>query len=146
MGVAEADDQIKAGKWEFSVLVPGVTQIPAGLKNQPGVQLVADGMTISRTECISPGNPLPPMARGQSTPHDADHPCKVDQTDVSGDTVRWSWSCATDKVTVQSKGVVHYHGETLDGALTTRTSTAGHPPIERSQSLTGRHLGPCDDK
>jgi hypothetical protein len=146
IGVAEADDQIRAGKWEFSVLVPGVTQIPTGMENQPGVRLGPDGMTMSRTGCISADDPLPPMARGPSTPHDPNHPCKVDQTDVSGDTVRWSWSCTTDKATVQSAGVAHYHGETLDGALTTRTSTAGHPPIEKSQSLTGRYLGPCDDK
>jgi hypothetical protein len=65
---------------------------------------------------------------------------------VSGGTVRWSWSCATDKVTVQFEGVVHYHGETLDGELTMRTNTADQPPIEKSQSVTGRYLGPCDEK
>jgi hypothetical protein len=145
-GVAEADGQIKAGKWEFSVLVPGVTQIPPGMENNPGVRLGPDGMTISRTSCTTSDNPLPPMARATSTPRDADHPCKIDKTDVSGDTVRWSWSCVTDKATFQSEGVVHYHGETLDGELTTRTSTPGHPPIEKSQALTGRYLGPCDNK
>ncbi len=146
-GVAEAaDDQIKVGKWEFSVLVPGVTQLPPGMENQAGVKLGPVGMTVSRTGCTTSDNALPPMARGPSTPRDADHPCKIDKTDVSGDTVRWSWSCTTEKATFQSEGVVHYHGETLDGELTTRTSTAGHPPIEKSQSLTGRYLGPCDDK
>jgi hypothetical protein len=146
-GVAEAaDDPIKVGKWEFSVLVPGVTQLPPGMENQAGVKLGPDGMTVSRTGCTTSDNPLPPMARGPSTARDVDHPCKIDKTDVSGDTVHWSWSCTTEKATFQSEGVVHYHGETLDGELTTRTSTAGHPPIEKSQSLTGRYLGPCGDK
>jgi hypothetical protein len=123
-----------------------VTQIPSGMENNSSVRLRPDGMTVSRTGCITSDNPLPPMARATSTPRDADHPCRIDKTDVSGDTVRWSGSCATDKVTLQSKGIVHYHGETLDGELTLRTSSAGHLQIEKSQAMTGRYLGPCDDR
>jgi hypothetical protein len=73
-----------------------------------------------------------------------DHPCKIDKTNVSGPTVSWSWSCTTADATVHSEGVVHYHGHTLDGEITVRTSTPGHPPIERSHPLMGRYLGPCD--
>lgn len=146
IGAAAADYQIKVGKWEFSVLVPGVTQLPPGMQNDPAVRLTPDGLTISHTECTTSDNPLPAMARGPSAPRDADHPCKVDRTDVSGNIVHWSWSCATDKATVQSQGVLRYHGKTLDGEYTMRTSTPSHPRFEKSQSLTGRYLGPCDDK
>ena len=153
---ARADDQIKVGKWEFTVRVPGVTHLPPELLQQyPTVQVGPSGMTISRTECTSSDNPLPamalpPLARGPSAPQDANHPCKADKTEVSGGTVSWSWNCATAAATIHSEGVIHYHdhGETLDGEYTvhTHTSTAGHPPIERSlsQTVTGRYLGPCE--
>ena len=144
--VAGADDQIRAGMWEFSVLVPGVTHLPAGMENQGQVRLGPEGMTVSRAVCTSSDNPLPPMIGGPPTPRDADHPCKSDKTDVSGGTVHWSWSCTTDKVAVQSEGLVHYHEDALDGQFTIRTAIEGRPPIEKSQALTGRYLGPCGEK
>jgi hypothetical protein len=143
---ARAEDQIKAGKWKFTVLVPGVTQPPPGMQPQPGVQVGPSGVTMESAECVSSENPLPPMARGPSAPIDANHPCEIDKTNVSGATVSWSWSCTTAEMTFHLEGIVHYHGETLDGEFTVRTSTPGHPPIEMSHSLTGRYLGPCDNK
>jgi hypothetical protein len=143
---ADAEDQIKAGNWESTTQVPGVTQLPPGMQPQAGVQVGPSGMTMSRTECISSDNPLPPMARGPSAPRDASHPCKIDKTDVSGGTVRWSTTCTTGDTTVHVEGVVRYHGETLDGEFTVRTAAIGHPPIERSHSLTGRYRRPCGDK
>jgi hypothetical protein len=143
---ARADDQIKAGKWEFSVLVPGVTHLSPEMQQQPGVQITPDGMTMSRTGCINSDDPLPPMARGPSAPRDANRPCKVDKTEVSGGTVQWSTSCTTPQVVVHEEGVVHYHGETLNGEVTVRTTLAGHEPTASSQPITGRSLGPCDDK
>jgi hypothetical protein len=129
------------------MLVPGVTHLPPELLQQyPAVRVGPNGMTISHTECTSSDNPLPAMARGPSAPQDANRPCKADKTEVSGGTVSWSWTCAT--AAINSEGVIHYHdhGETLDGEYTVHTSTAGHPPIERSvsQSVTGRYLGPCE--
>jgi Protein of unknown function (DUF3617) len=141
---AGADVQIKAGKWEFTVQVPGVTKLPPGLAQVPGVHVGPGGMTISHTECTRVDSPLPRMARGPA----AGQPCKADadKTDVNGGRVRWSWGCATAKATVHSEGVLHYHGETVDGEYTLRTSLSGHPPFEKSQSFTGRYLGPCDVK
>ena len=103
-------------------------------------------MTMSRTGCINSDDHLPPMARGPSAPRDANRPCKVDKTEVSGGTVRWSTSCTTPQAVVHEEGVVHYHGETLNGEVTVRTTLAGHEPTARSQPITGRYLGPCDDK
>jgi hypothetical protein len=123
-GAASADESVKPGKWEFTAHAPG-------------------SVTTSRTECITSANLLPPNARGPSAPLDANHPCKVDRTEVTGSTVRWSTSCSTADTTVHVDGVVHYRGETLDGEFTVRTTTAGRPPIDRSQEMTGRYLGPC---
>jgi hypothetical protein len=140
--VAGADDQIKAGKWEFTVQMSGVTKLPRELAQVPGVHVGPSGVTISHTECTRVDSPLPGVARGPA----AGQPCKADKTAVNGGTVRWSWGCATAKATVHSEGVLHYHGETVDGEYTFRTSLSGHPPFEKSQSFTGRYLGPCDVK
>jgi len=87
------------------------------------------GTTFSRTGCISSDNPLPPMARESS---------------VSGGTVSWALTCTAPQVTLHEEWIVHYHGETLDGNFTIRSALGGHSPIERSQPITGRYLGPCD--
>jgi Protein of unknown function (DUF3617) len=141
LGASAVAAEIKVGKWEFTVLVPGVTQLPPGLQNQPGVQAGPKGITVRRTECTRSDHPLPSMAAPHANPL-----CKVDKTDVRGGTVRWSWSCTTETTTVHSEGILHYHGEALDGEYTFRTRLVGHPPVEKSQSLTGRYLGPCDSK
>jgi hypothetical protein len=44
------------------------------------------------------------------------------------------------------EGTVHYHGETLDGEFVLRSKSGDHPPIERTQQLQGRYLGPCETK
>jgi putative ABC transport system substrate-binding protein len=81
------------------------------------------GMTMSHTECTRADNPLPRMAW---LPADAPtQGCKVGKRDVNGGTVRWSWDCATTKASVHSEGVLHYHGGTLDGEYTVRTSLPG---------------------
>ena len=58
-------------------------------------------------------------------------------------TLSWSVTCATPKITVHQEWIVHYHGDTMDGQVTLRSITPDHPPIERTQQLTGRYLGPC---
>lgn len=118
--------------------------MPPELAQVPGLHVGPSGMTLTRTECTRVDSPLPGIARGPA----AGQPCKADadKTGVNGGTVRWSWGCATAKVTYHSEGVLHYHGETVDGEYTFRSSLSGHPPFEKSQSLTGRYLGPCDVK
>ena len=101
------------------------------------------GTTFSRTGCISSDNPLPPMAR-ESSVSAANHPCTIDKTEVSGGTVSWALTCTAPQVTLHEEWIVHYHGETLDGNFTIRSALGGHSPIERSQPITGRYLGPCD--
>jgi hypothetical protein len=39
---------------------------------------------------------------------------------------------------------MHFHGDTLDGTMTTRSSFPDHPPTESSFTMKGRYVGPCD--
>jgi hypothetical protein len=144
-GTVCAETTIEPGEWEFSSTVPEATQLPPGMQSSPGVRAGPEGTTFSRTECIAADNPLPPMARGRSAPGDGNS-CAVDRTDVNGDTVSWSTTCTTPRITIHIEGTAHYHGETLDGVFVIRSKTPDGPPIERTQQLRGRYLGPCETK
>jgi len=143
---AGVGDQIKAGKWEFSTLVPGTPYPALGMQPSPGVRSSPTGLSISQTVCITAADPLPPMARGPSA-RGPKHPCKVDKTDINGSTVGWSVSCAMPQININVEGVVHYHEATLDGEYTVRSAIAGRAaPAMKTIHLTGRYLGPCDSK
>jgi hypothetical protein len=71
-------------------------------------------------------------------------PCKVDKTELNDGTASWSATCVTPKFTLHQEWVEHYHGETMDGQYTLRSSVPDQPPIERTQLLEGRYLGPCE--
>jgi hypothetical protein len=48
-----------------------------------------------------------------------------------------------------SEGIVHYHGDTLDGTSTITfrtTSPSGYTLTVESFSIRGRYLGPCNIK
>src|SRR5437763_14723061 len=69
---AQADDAVKPGKWAFSAVV---SEPRAPL----GAELGSNGIALRETECITSDDPLPPMARGPSTPRDGRQACKIDQ-------------------------------------------------------------------
>lgn len=143
---AAAQDAVKPGRWEFSATVPGATQLPRGVRSSPGVQVGPEGVTFTRTGCITAADPLPPMARGRSVSLDADHPCKIEKIGVAAGTVRWTTTCATPQVTIREEGTVHYHGETSDGEIRLDATGSDHPAVERAQQLKGRYLGPCETR
>jgi hypothetical protein len=116
-----------------------VTQLPPGMEPSPDLRLGPEGLTFVKTRCITAADPFPPM-------HDSDEVCKMDKTDVNGGNLRWSVTCATPKITVHQDWVMHYHGETMDGQFTLLSNMPDRPPIERTQQLKGRYLGPCDAK
>jgi hypothetical protein len=145
--VAIAEDQpIKAGKWQFTLEIPEVASLPPGMKPPPGAQMGPRGLSHSRTACITSDDALPPVARGPSQQGDAKAPCHVEQVEVNGGTVTWSTTCTTPQMTLHAEGVVHYHGDTLDGEFNLHATLGGQPPIEISRPLTGLYLGPCDAK
>jgi Protein of unknown function (DUF3617) len=136
---AAAEDAIKSGNWEYSVTAAGVRQLPPGTQPSPDMRLGPEGLSFVKTRCLTAAELFPPM-------HDADQPCTIDKTDVSGGTVSWSVSCATPKATVHQAWVEHYHGETMDGEVTFQSIVPDHPPVERTQQIKGRYLGPCAAK
>lgn len=133
---ASAEDTIKSGNWEYSVTVPGVTQLLSGVQPPPGMRLGPEGLTLTRTRCVTAADPFPPDSKV----------CKMDKGEVNGGTLRWSVTCVTPKIIVHADWVAHYHGDTMAGEYTLRSTTTDHPPIERKQQLSGRYLGPCPAK
>jgi len=138
-GAAQADDAVRPGKWAFSAVVPEP-------KAPLGAELGSNGLALRQTACITSDDPLPPMARGPSTPQYGHQPCEIDQTNESGGTVSWSMTCALSQIMVNVDGVVHYHGVTVDGEYRVRGVFPGQPPIERTIPVAGLYLGPCDSK
>ena len=111
-----------------------------------GAELWSNGLALSGTACITSDDPLPPMARGPSTPRYGYQPCKIDQTDISGGTVSWSMTCVVSEITINVDGFVHYHGVTVDGEYTVHGVILGQPPIDKTMPVTGLYLGPCDSE
>ncbi len=145
----EAADQVKGGKWEFSVQVqiPGLAQLPPGITLPPGVampagvQIGSGGVSVVRAECINAANPVPVDPRGTGQ---GGGPCKLDKMEASGGTIKWAATCTSPDSVVRSEGVAHYNGDTMEADFTMRTTAKGSPPMEMSQHMTGRYLGPCD--
>ena len=135
---AGAEDDIKSGSWEYSVTAPGVTQLPPGMQPSPDIRLGPEGLTVIRTKCITAADPFPPTHAGE--------PCKMDKTHANGGTLSWSVTCTPAKITVHQEWLVHYHGEIMDGQVTSRSTTPDHTPVESTTQLKGRYLGPCAAK
>ena len=134
---AQADDAVRPGKWAFSAVL---SEPRAPL----GAELGSNSLAVRQTECITSDDPLPPMARGPSTPRHGRQPCEIDQTSESGGTVSWSMTCTMSEIMINVDGVVHYRGVTLDGEYRVRGVFPGQPPIDRTIPVTGLYLGPCD--
>jgi len=136
---AQADGTIRPGKWAFSAVVSDAT---APL----GAEWRSNRLALRETECIASDDPLPPMARGPSTPRYGQQACNIDKTNVSGGTVSWSMTCSMPQIMVNVDGVVHYHGVTVEGEYTVHGVIPGRPPIHMTMPVTGLYLGPCDSE
>lgn len=79
-----------------------------------------------RTGCITAENPFPPM-HGPSG-----EVCAVNNTDANGGILSWSVTCTTSTITVHEVWSVHYHGETMDGKMTLRTTLPDRAPKQHS--------------
>jgi hypothetical protein len=69
---AQAADEIKAGKWEFTTQM----QLPGTVQSAPAGQAAGGNAPITRTACINVANPIPAEAQ-----------CKVDRVDRRGSLV-----------------------------------------------------------
>ncbi|HEX6443067.1 MAG TPA: DUF3617 family protein [Stellaceae bacterium] len=147
---ADAQTAIKAGKWEYTVTMqmPNMPQLPPGVKPPPNVQAQpgADGMTITHVSCLNSGDPTAELRRARGPQGSAEGQCKVERLKQEGATVSWASTCTMPEATVHSEGSAHYDGDRMEANFTTRTTHASGPPIQVSQHVNGRYVGPCDAK
>jgi hypothetical protein len=143
---AGAEDAIQPGKWEISIVEPGITELRPGMHLDPGQSIGPEGKTSVTTKCASMTNPpFPP----KPPPEGTNSPCKMEKSDLNGDTATWTIQCrrSSERASNTVEGTVHYHGDTLDGTSTLRiTSPSGYTLAVITVNITGRYVGPCDPK
>ena len=155
---AGAEDVIKPGKWEFWTVGSKIPEPPPGTQLPPSVRWGPEGMITSvcisettlktphyhvRTSMPRHGDLLPALKTklGKGS-------CDFDTTiDATSATRSWSANCAWSSGNKSNiEGVVHFHGDTLDGTTTSRYSSPNRPTTESSSTIKGRYVGPCDPK
>lgn len=142
MGIwmTHADELVRSGKWQFTAVMPKPST-PFSL----GVELDTKDRALSQTECITPADLLPPMARLPSTQRDGSQVCAVTKTDLSAGAVTWSMTCTLPPVTIDVDGIVQYHGVTAEGQYSVHGTAEGWPPIDKTLAISGIYLGACDN-
>jgi hypothetical protein len=134
---AAAQTAVKPGRWEFTsqLQMPSAPQLPPGVSLPAGVQAQpGGGISATHTGCIDPD---------KAVPTDPRQGCKIDGMKRNGGTITWSTTCTSQQGTVRSEGVAHYHGDTMDGTMTTHVPTGSDQTMTNNQKITGRYLGPC---
>ena len=99
---AQAADEIKSGKWEFTTQI----QLPGALQSAPASQAAGSNAPVSRTARIDAANPIP-----------AEPQCKVDQMDRRGSLVTWAMTCNSPRGEIHSAGLARYASNTMEGPL-----------------------------
>jgi hypothetical protein len=74
--------------------------------------------------------------------------CDLDTTtNAAAATRSVSMNCAwSSGAKSNTEGVMHFHGDALDGTMTTRHSSPNLPTREYSYLIKVRYVGPCDPK
>src|ERR1051325_2832761 len=102
-------------------------------------------MTPTRTPSLPSSDPTAELAKPQG-PNAAASQCKVEQMNRSGSTVSWVTTCPTADGTTRSEGTAHYSGDHMEADTKTQTTHRNGPPMEVTNHVTGRYLGPCDSR
>jgi len=144
-GPAQADDAIKAGKWEYTaqVQMPNMPKLPPGVQLPSNLQMGPNGMKVTNTRCITPDEAAP----DGRPPGQNNNKCTRDKWERDGGTVRWAMTCTSSHGPMHAEGVGHYHGDTMEADVTTQAppSTGGSPQTMTTH-ITGHYLGACDAK
>jgi Protein of unknown function (DUF3617) len=147
---ADAQTAIKPGKWEYTVTMqmPKMPQLPPGVQLPPNVQMQQGpgGMSITHTSCMKDSDPTAELRRPRGPQGSAEGQCKVERLQRNGATISWASTCTTPQATVHTEGSAHYNGDRMEANFTTRTTHASGSPIQVSQHVNGRYVGPCDEK
>jgi hypothetical protein len=144
---AGAADGIRPGRWEYTVTtrMPSMPQAP-GAQLPPNVQMPAGGaMTATHTNCVTSNDPAAELAKPHG-PAAAQSRCNVEKMDRSGGTAAWITTCTTPEGVSRSEGTARYTGERVEADSRTRTTSRNRAPLEVSNHIIGRYLGPCDGK
>ena len=125
---AQAADEIKSGKWEFTTQM----QLPGAVQSAPSGQAAGGNAPMTRIACIDAANPIPAEAQ-----------CKVDQVDRRGSLVTWAMTCNSPRGEIHSAGSAlcrDYDGRNSDGAGPGAQRSAGRysRPYRRPLSRTLR--------
>jgi len=128
---AQAADEIKSGKWEFTTQM----QLPGAVQSAPSGQAAGGNAPMTRIACIDAANPIPAEAQ-----------CKVDQVDRRGSLVTWAMTCNSPRGEVHSAGSARYAGNTMEGTVTARVPGPNGQPVDAPGHIAGRYLAPCDAK
>src|SRR5215469_7854619 len=97
---AQAAEDIKSGKWEFTTQM----QLPGAVQSAPAGQTAGGNAPMTRTACIDAANPIPAEAQ-----------CKVNQVDRRGSLVTWAMTCSSPRGEIHSAGSARYAGSTMEG-------------------------------
>lgn len=142
---AEAQDAFRPGKWEYTITtrMPNVPQLPPGVQLPPNVQMQAGGMTATHTSCINSNDPTAELSKPRG-PRAAESRCTVERMTRAGGTISWATTCTSPDATVRTEGNARYQGDRMEADTKTRTTQPNGAPIEVSNHIAGRYLGPCD--
>jgi len=147
---ALAADMMRPGKWEYTVTtqmpnMPQMPQLPPGVRLPPNVQMHAGGggMTATHTKCVTSTDPAAELSKPQG-PGAAESRCNVEKMNRSSGTVSWFATCTTPDGTSRSEGTARYSADRMEADTKTRTTHGNGPPMEVTNHVTGRYLGPCD--
>jgi hypothetical protein len=141
-----AADEIREGKWEYNVNMkmegmPEMPKLPEGVKLPPGVTMPVmggpNGINTTFQSCVTKDKPVPQQERGKQH-------CEQTRMDRSGNTVNYAVRCTDDTGgVIDGEGTATYSGDAMTSSMHMKGTSHGHP-IDMTQSMTGKYLGPCN--
>lgn len=142
---ARAADTIRPGKWEYTVTarLPNLPPPPGATAPGNGQLPAGGGMTATHASCLESSDPVAELSKPRG-PNAAQSRCRVEKMNRTGNAVSWVTSCTTPDGTSRSEGTAHYTGDLMEADTKTRTTRQNGPPLEVTNHVTGRYLGPCD--
>ena len=72
--------------------------------------------------------------------------CNVERIDRTVGTVSWVTACTTPEGVSRSEGTARYTADRVEADSRTRMTHQNGAPLEVSNHIVGRYLGPCDGK
>lgn len=119
--IASAGMDMKDGLWEITTKM-----------EMPGMPM--EMPAIKHTQCLTSKNNVP----HNETDKEHNQDCKINHTEIKGNTVTWEAICISEGKPVKSMGTVTYKGNTFKGE--TKMQMDGMNMIQR---MSGQRVGNC---